>query len=416
MAATVMMDHPLSQETDKITVTLADVMNDKFAPLMWDRHRFLVFCGGASAGKSKFIAQKMVIRNVERRGEKFLALRKIGVTCKRSVFSEIRWALRTLNLDHLYQENKSDYSFRHKLWPENEIICAGLDDAEKLKSIEGITSIWIEEATEFTREEIIQINLRMRGKVPSYKQICLSFNPISEHHHIKKDFFDENYFGARTIHSTYRDNRFLTPEDAEQLENLKRLDANLHKIYALGLWGSLTGLVYKGEWGLREMPDDLDPALMMYGLDFGYNHAMALVGTCFVDDGVILDQAAYAREWTTGDLIAHMDGSISKASLIIADSAEPDRIEELCRAGYKVRPASKGAGSVMAGINKVKSQKIYTTRRSEDIRKEKQAYKWQVDRNGESLDVPVKAFDDLMDAARYVIQDHFTHNTFSFST
>ncbi len=61
----------------------------------------------------------------------------------------------------------------------------GLDDREKLKSIEGITSIWIEEATELTKEDFLQVDLRLRGRTKSYKQIMLSFNPISSLHWIK---------------------------------------------------------------------------------------------------------------------------------------------------------------------------------------------------------------------------------------
>ena len=260
------------------------------------------------------------------------------------------------------------------------------------------------------------MDLRLRGETPSYKQHILTFNPISQYHHIKRDFFDKDLFRARCVHSTYKDNRFIDPEYCAQLENLKRIDDNLHTVYALGLWGSLTGLIYSSEWGMREMPDDIDPIRLVYGLDFGYTHPMALVKVHFDEDGVVLDQVFYERNQTIDDLIAFMGVNISKASLIIADSASPGSIEQLCRAGYKVNPARKGPGSVMAGINRVKAQSISTTKRSEDIRKEKLAYKWKVDRDGETMDVPVKAFDDIMDAARYVIDDHFSQNTFSFST
>lgn len=71
--------------------------------------------------------------------------------------------------------NKSDYTI---LLPNgSEILFKGLDDPEKIKSIAGITDVWIEEATELTPEDFDQLTLRVR--TGSSNQFFLSFNPVS---------------------------------------------------------------------------------------------------------------------------------------------------------------------------------------------------------------------------------------------
>ena len=48
----------------------------------------------------------------------------------------------------------------------SEILFAGLDDVEKLKSIYDITGIWIEEASELLEADFNQLDIRLRTKFP----------------------------------------------------------------------------------------------------------------------------------------------------------------------------------------------------------------------------------------------------------
>lgn len=119
----------------------------------------------------------------------------------------------------------------------NEILLAGLDDVERLKSIAGITSIWIEEATELNEGDFDQIDLRLRGETENYKQIILSFNPIDESHWLKKRFFDNNLDNCTTLRTTFKDNHFIDDEYRRVLEQKASVSPNLYRIYYLGEWG-----------------------------------------------------------------------------------------------------------------------------------------------------------------------------------
>ena len=90
-----------------------------------------------------------------------------------------------------------------------EILFAGLDDVEKLKSIHDITGIWIEEASEIEERDFDQLDIRLRGESRYYQQIILTFNPITITHWLKKRFFDRKDPRVRTHRSTYKDNLII---------------------------------------------------------------------------------------------------------------------------------------------------------------------------------------------------------------
>ena len=93
--------------------------------------------------------------------------------------------------------------------------------------------------------------------------------------------------------------------------------------------------------------------------------------------------------------------------MIYADPAEPDRIEEIYNAGFNVRGAEKGQGSVNAGIVAVKKFKIVSREENQDLNDEFRSYKWKEDKNGNPMDEPVKFKDHGLDGVRYAIFSHF---------
>lgn len=142
--------------------------------------------------------------------------------------------------DFKINRTPGDYSLTHK--NGNQIYFVGLDDPEKIKSIKGITSMWVEEATEFSLNDLDQLNIRIRGKKKNYVQYMYTFNPISEGNDIVKKFVidkDFNPVNTEVIHSTYKDNIFLTKEDIEVLEGYKTTNKLYYNVYCLGIPGAV---------------------------------------------------------------------------------------------------------------------------------------------------------------------------------
>jgi phage terminase large subunit len=273
----------------------------------------------------------------------------------------------------------------------------------------------MEEATELTLEDFRQLNLRMRGKVPTYYQMMLSFNPISNLSWVYKEFYDkavkkDRLDNSKLHFSTFKDNRFLDDAYKTELQALEDIDYMWYKVYTLGEWGSLENLIYKKWEVVDNFPQDVKEVVC--GLDFGYTHPTALVMLGIAKEGVYVKQLIHSKNLTISTLIDKIklaipeDAPFGRANLnretpIFCDSARPDAIKQIQQAGLNAKPATKGIHSVKDGIDTIKQHKLYITSDSDALIKEIRQYKWKEDRDGNVYDEPVKLYDDGMDAMRY---------------
>ena len=214
---------------------LKETNNETFLPLFFDEHRYLVLKGGGGSGKSIFAGRKVLERCTTEPGHRVLVCRKVARTIRESCFAQLCGQVAEFYPDSGYRIYKGDMKIVFA--NGSEIIFAGLDDVEKLKSIYDITMIWIEEASELDQGDFNQLDIRLRTKFPFYLQIILSFNPISITHWLKKRFFDKKDPRARVHESTYKDNRFLSEEAIRTLEAFKETDEYYYMVYCLGIWG-----------------------------------------------------------------------------------------------------------------------------------------------------------------------------------
>jgi hypothetical protein len=161
-----------------------------------------------------------------------------------SIWKELKARIEEMGLRNEFTFNQTLHSIKHT-HTGNEIICIGIDDPEKIKSISSPTGAWIEEATELSREDFNQLDTRIRGTLPNYKQIMLTFNPTNVNSWVKGFFFDGEWpkvFGNTVINrtiveTTFKDNAWLTDEDIAALQLKAELDPNFYRVYFLGEWG-----------------------------------------------------------------------------------------------------------------------------------------------------------------------------------
>lgn len=382
---------------------LPGLTNEAFYPLYSNDSRYLVMYGGAGSGKSVFAAQKIVFRVLTETPHKFLVVRKVGRTLRHSVFAEIKNIINTWGLESLFKINKSDMEIT--CINGNEIIFGGLDDVEKLKSIQGITSVWIEEASEISLDDFSQLDLRVRGRTAHYKQYQITFNPISQLSWLKTRFFDTR--DEETTHilkTTYRDNKFLGPEDREAIERYKEQDYTYYQIYGLGEWGVLGDLVFSN-YEMHDFPTDHLWFRKVYqGIDFGHNHPSAFIKVGYKDDEIYLFDEICVKGITNDEWILECSHLGDKRIQTTADCAEPDRIKEFKQAGWKVAGTVKGKDSVRHGLDWMIRRKIHIHPNSQQVLNEMQAYHYHKDKDGIVHDDPVPLNDDTICAARYAIE------------
>jgi phage terminase large subunit len=378
--------------------------NKKFLPLLKDEERYLLMIGGAGSGKSRFAGLKILDRTInEPVNHRLLLVRKVHRDIRRSSLQLILDYIKVWKATSLFAIRESDMSIEY-LPNGNQIISSGLDDPERLKSIERITGTWIEESTELTYDDFVQVDLRLRGELGTYQQHLMTFNPINAQSWVNKSFFEAKRERCTIHHSTVDDNEFIDTDYIGTLNALRNEDRNKYNIYRLGLWGVLEELIYMNYEFITEdeWPGYFDETI--YGLDFGFNNPSALLQVIFKDDQVYERELLYKTKLTNQQLIAEMETLIpNKSDYIYADSAEPARIEEISKAGFNVYPAEK---DVIDGIDYCKRIHSFIHEDSINYKKELNHYSYKKDKNGNVLEEPIKFLDHLCDCRRYA---HFTY-------
>ena len=389
------------------------IFNEVYLAYLKAQEYIQFFFGGSSSGKSKFLASRAVI-DVLSENRNYLCIRKYKIDLRDSCFAEIVKFINEHNLQDLFNIRESN--LRITCINNNEILFSGLDDVEKLKSVTPkkgvITDVWIEEATQIKEDDFKQISKRLRGGDPNIKKrITFSFNPIIQSHWIKKKFFEDFKNTDRELRredklivkTTYEDNRFLTKQDIELLENED--DKYYHDVYTLGNWGILGNTIFTN-YEIRDL-SDLKRSWnknIYGGVDFGFTHPAAGLSLGYDKEKkeiYIFDECGGSG--LTNEMLADQLKKLI-ASNFYCDPAEPKSIQELKNCGIVAYPADKGHGSIIYGIKWLQKVKIIIDISCVRLAEEIQNYKWLEKRNGEVVEQPVDKDNHWIDALRYGIE------------
>ena len=382
-----------------------------FVPAFVDQSRYQVLWGGAGSGKSHIVARKWLYRILKESDvqHKFLIARKVNKTLKRSVFTLFKNIISRWGLYSEFEFNHTDLTITYR-YNGTQLMFTGMDDPEKLKSIEGVTGIWMEEATEFAQEDSEQLDLRLRGETKYPKQIILTLNPISEQHWIKRVFFDDPIAGVFTLHSTYLDNGFIDSDYKMVMENKRKTNPRYYNIYALGNWGTADGLVFNNVTQRLIRPEEIAGLECVQGLDFGYTNDPTAFHQSYID----LDQKrifVYDGFYETGMSNAQIAAAIKEMKahkhMTTADSSEPKSIDYIKGKDVRIQGAMKGKDSVNAGIDFLSEFDIVVNSHLSHFMTEFLNYAWMVDKKtGKAINRPIDEFNHFLDALRYSVEKY----------
>ena len=379
-----------------------------FVPLFKDQSRYQVAWGGAGSGKSHIVARKILYRLLKEHdvNHNILIIRKVDRTIKRSVFKLIRNIISRWKLTPQFDVNLTDKTITYKL-NGSQIMFSGLDDVEKLKSIEGVTSIWCEEAPELTQEDFEQLDLRLRGDHGCLKQIILTLNPISEQHWIKRIFFDDPMQGVFTLHTTYLDNAFIDAEYKMVMENKKKTNPRYYNIYALGNWGTAEGLVFSNATARLIRPEEIAGLECVQGLDFGYTNDPTAFNQSYVDmdaKRIYVYDGFYEKGMSNAQIAEAIKKMQAHKHKTVADSSEPKSIDYIKAKGVKIEGAAKGKDSVSAGIDFLSEFEIIVNAHLVEFMVEFGNYSWALDKEGKPTNKPCDDFNHFIDSLRYACE------------
>ena len=189
---------------------------------------------------------------------------------------------------------------------------------------------------------------------------------------------------------------------------LKGTNPAYYKIYALGEFGSLDKLIFQN-WRVAAFNHAEIDGELLIGLDFGFvNDPTALIASLLVEqEKKIYIFKENFEKGLLNNQIAEMiaENGFSK-SVIIADAAEQKSIEEIKRQGIsRIKPAVKGQGSILQGIQKLQQYEIIIHPDCRNLIEEFKNYSWEKDRNtNEYINKPIDKYNHGIDALRYSLQ------------
>ncbi len=148
----------------------------------------------------------------------------------------------------------------------------------------------------------------------------------------------------------------------DALELRAEMDQNLYRVYVLGEYGTLEGLIFKeGEhWNkCSSMPDPFKRNLFV--LDFGFTqNPTAILDIRYRDGKYWIDELLHKPGMHNIEIYKFLS-LLAKRSEVIADSAEPKSISELRRLGLNINPSQKGPDSVKFSISTLQSTQMMIT-------------------------------------------------------
>lgn len=412
-----MQSFELVSQTMLIEVS-PELFNKVYLPYVQDTTRHQIFFGGASSGKSVFLAQRSVLDALA--GRNYLVLRNVARTVRDSCWNEVVKAINSMpEIAPMFSISRSEMRITC-LNNGCQIMFGGLDNVEKIKSITpahgALTDIWVEEATEVARDDVMQLEKRLRGESVHPKRLTLSFNPLYKEHWIYTHYFggwEDNQKrlrarGLTILKTTYLDNRFLTKDDRLALQNEQ--DPYYRNVYTLGNWGVLGDVVFRN-WRVEDLSEmKVSADRLLYGLDFGFSSDPAAAIKVHYDKShkrlYVLDEL-YERGLTNSQLSGIL-AEFCGQHYITCDSSEPKSITELRGYGIKALPAKKGPDSIVHGIQWLQGHELIVHKECQHTKNELMLYQWKKDKDGVSMRVPEDNNNHLIDALRYAVESEST--------
>lgn len=403
-------------------------VNHHYKDLFTKKPRYFILMGGRGAGRSTTASQYALAKLVAPEYFRCAMMRLVLGDIRNSIFQDIRDRAEEKGVEEVVDivENPTP-----KLaYENNKIVGIGFrksssDQKSKLKSLANYNTVIIEEADEVPEEDFIQLDDSLRT-LKSDVIIILLLNPPSKNHWIIKRWFNlvdiegvEGFFKPELKEVHKKNTIFISTTYLQNIENMSQSSIENYENYKETkpehYWNMIKGYVSEGARGrifknwkttTNKIFDEL-PFPVFYGLDFGFtNDPTALVEIKKHNNKVWLRELIY-ETGLTNPLIGKRMGQLGvhqKTAKIYADSAEPKSIQELRDLGWDVVAAEKGPGSVNVGIDNLIASEVFYTEESANMAIEVQEYKWALDKNKESTNIPVDKFNHLMDAGRYGIR------------
>jgi phage terminase large subunit len=372
-------------------------------------YRYKVIYGGRGSGKSWAIADALILISLDE-DQRCLILcgREFQNSIKDSVHSLLKQRIEALGL-----VNEFDITYDqiiHKCTGSRFIFKGLRNNISSIKSMAGITHLWIEEADTLSAEswKVIKPTIRETGS-----EIWVSMNPKNKTDILYKEFIEpeEVLDNVYRVKVNYEDNPHFPDVLRDEMERDKARDYG----YYLHVWEGeclehSDAQVFKDKWVVNEFEEDTS-VHKYFGLDFGFSQDPTAGVRCYIIDNTLYItheavQIGLEIDKTGQFLIDNLPDI--KGNAIYADNARPETISYINKReyGFRVYSADKGKGSVEDGIEYIKSfDQVIIHKRCKHTANEFATYSYKVDeRSGDITNKIIDANNHILDALRYSLE------------
>lgn len=406
-------------------------LNDHFYDFVddWD-HKFYFLVGGYGSSKSYHVAVKLIKKLLSEK-RKALVVREVFDTIRDSCYDLLEEVANAMGVEDYMKFTASPMQIRFK--NGSKIIFKGMDKPAKLKSLNGVSIVWIEECSEVKYAGFKEILGRLRHPTMS-NHIILSTNPVSKGNWCYKYFFqdkknkvfvldDERLYRNRVMvvgktyyhHSTVDDNYFVPQDYIEQLDDLKTHDPDLHRVARQGRFGVNGRLVFPQ---FEVQPHDkvmaaverIKNPIKMNGMDFGFEVSYNALLRLVVDHDekiLYIIWEYYSRGKTDPEIAEDIKEFIDTQELIKSDNAEPKAIKYYKQRGFRMRKCKKFKGSRTVYTKKVKRfKRIVCSDHCQNTIDELQDLTFAIDKDEEIIEDEFNIDPHTLSAIWYGLDDY----------
>ncbi len=396
-----------------------------YYPLYNDKTHFIYLITGSRASGKSFSASQFIERltfeynDAKKLAHKILYTRYTMVSAAISVIPEVKEKIEIDGTQDYFKSTKTDIINR---MTGSEIMFRGINTSSgnqtaKLKSIHGVTTFVVDEAEEWTSEEDferIMLSIRQKGL---HNRVIIIMNPSDSNHWVYKRFIEKThkevyYDGVPVqistdprvlhIHTTYLDNiQHLSPEFLNEVLEMKQNEPEKYAHIMIGRWSDVSeGAVYKHVGIVDKFPENAKKVALC--MDFGYSHDPTAICMCgIIGNRLYIKELCYKTHMLSSDIIKFLKPYAEQGLFVYSDSADPRLIDEIALGGIVIYGAKKGSGSIIAGIDKLSSMEMFTTRDSLNAQREFRNYVWAKDKDGKYLNIPEDHDNHICDSVRY---------------
>lgn len=386
--------------------------------------RYISSCGGTRSGKTYSIIQLLFLQCLgeERRGDPPTITSIVSESIPHLKRGAIRDFKTILQGEGIWDEEKWSETGKTYTFSNGSVLeFFSVDNAGKVFG-SARDNLFINESQHIDYEIARQLFVRTRGR------IILDYNPT--HHFWAMDKV-ESKDNCITLHSTYKDNGFLSPEQVREIED-NRYDKNWWLVFGEGKEGTLDGLIYTFEQidslppkgvdkpQAQKTEEELyaDSLVEIQGLDFGFTNDPTARVQIYADPKrkhAYIRERCYQTHMQNRHIIENLqEDKVGRRVEIFADCAEPKSIQDIIDGGFNVTACDKDApvksDKLKFQLQWMQGWKLFVTKDSLNLIDELRNYTWAKDNDSNLTSVPIDKFNHLLDAMRYALWTKFGLN------